>query len=71
MIPGIEIDMYKEITVLDMATVATIPGRWLRRGPKKNTEILRGKIYNSLLVCAAGFMSTVLAALLLHVEFLF
>jgi len=28
MISGIEIDMYKEITVLDMATVVTILERW-------------------------------------------
>jgi len=32
MISGIEIDMYKEITVLDMATVVTILERWWRHG---------------------------------------
>lgn len=59
MIAGIEIDMYKEITVSDMATVSIIPGRWLKRGLRKNTEILRGKTKKTiiqfvLLMCVLG-----------------
>jgi hypothetical protein len=34
-IAGIETDMFKEITVLDMVTASIIPGKWLRPGLKR------------------------------------